>query len=118
MLILALLLQAAAAPCTPDPTPSSPPALVVQVVDPSWLPIPGADVRVTRHDDSRPGKVLFAGPEGYARAWSLEGEYDIEAQLPGFKKGRIKGVRLGSSTLSPTTYVQIRLQPALGEPTS
>ena len=117
-MILALLLQAAPAPCTPNPTPPSPPALVVQVVDPSWLPIPGADVRVTRHNDSRPGKVLSASSEGYARAWSLEGEYDIEAQLPGFKRGRIKGVRLGTSTLSPTKYVQIRLQPELGEPIS
>ena len=45
MWLLAVLLQATN-PCSPAPTPSTPPTLVVQAVDPLWLPLPGAEVRV------------------------------------------------------------------------
>jgi hypothetical protein len=108
MWIFAFLLQATA-PCTPAPTPSGPPALVVQVVDPLWLPLPGAEVHVTTRRAAV--QTQHTGAQGYAQIWvAAEADYDIEAQLVGFKTKRVKAVRLGKrSESSPTAYVQIQL---------
>ncbi len=120
MLVLVALLQAAATPCAPATTPSAPPPLIVQVVDPAWLPIPGAEVIVTSRKSPRARGTATAGRDGFAQLTvPRDAEYDIEARLPGFKTGRVKGVQLSTSTLMPTAYVQVRLKVAItGEPVS
>ncbi len=114
MWILGVLLQATT-PCTPPPTPSGPPALVVQVVDPLWLPVPGTEVRVLARSKKAPVQSEHTGAQGYAQFWVMaEGDYDIETQLVGFKAKRVRAVRLGkTSESSPTAYVQIQLSLAV-----
>ncbi len=110
MWILAALLQAAT-PCTPPPTPSEPPALVVQVVDPLCLPLPGAGVRVSSRSSKADSQTHETGARGHAQFWlTAEADYHIEARLVGFKTRRVRDVRAGRpSEPSPTAYVQIRL---------
>jgi hypothetical protein len=110
--IVALLLtQPQPAPCAPPPRPDAPPALVVQVVDPLWLPIPGAQVTVVAEEHGSGRMTSTTGREGYAEFWApREAEYAVEARLVGFKPKRVKGIRIGKqSDASPTAYVQIQL---------
>ena len=114
MWILAVLLQATTS-CTPPSTPAGPPAVVVQVVDPLWLPVPGTEVRVIARRAKATVQTEHTGAQGYAQFWVMaEGDYDIETHLVGFKAKRVKGVRLGKpSESSPTAYVQIQLSLAV-----
>ncbi len=110
-LVLILLLQAVA-PAKPTQTRETPPTFVVQVVDPAWLPVPGAEVIVQTKSGKGPAQTMRTGKDGFAQFWlPAEAEYIIEAKESGFRSTRLKGVFIGKeSPLFPTAYVQIRLK--------
>jgi hypothetical protein len=59
-----------------------PPTLVVQVVDPVWIPLPDSDVTVKPANGNGKGsaKSAHADENGYAKFWVDTGvEYTIEA---------------------------------------
>jgi Tfp pilus assembly protein FimV len=120
MWILVALLQATPMPCVPAATELPPPPLVVQVVDATWLPVAGAEVIVRTHQDRRVRQTAAAGRDGFAHVTvPRDAEYDIEARLRGFRTEHVRGVRLSTSSLVPTAYVQVRLkQLSTGEPVS
>jgi hypothetical protein len=95
---LLLLIQTQPAECAPPARPDAPPALVVQVVDPLWLPIPGADVTVV--GKSGAGQMVSkTGREGYAEFWlPREADYAVEAALVGFKAKHVKGVHIAKQS--------------------
>jgi len=111
MLVLALLAQVQSGDCAAPTTPEGPPALVVQVVDQLWLPIPGALVRVIPSAGAGEKKETRTGREGYAQFWlPPDGEYAVEALLENFKGKRVKGVRIWKRPETPpTAYVQLQL---------
>jgi len=105
-------------PCgrTSTPKPTEPPFLVVKVVDPSWLPLPGAEVTVSIRSvtGKKESKVAYTTDDGDAKFWIPgdpgDADYTIEANYGGFKAKRRKGVHLGThSSSSPTAYVHIQL---------
>jgi carboxypeptidase family protein len=114
MPMLLLFLVFAAGPrlnqCPPIPT--EPPSLVVQVVDPAWLPVAGAEVSVDPLDAKSQSDSKRADKDGYARFFKLAAaDYSIEVKLPGFKPGRLNPMRLLKRTDgSPTAYVQMQLR--------
>jgi hypothetical protein len=98
--------------------PIQPPFLIVQVVDPSWLPLPGAAVTVSVRPvtGKKESKVAHTMGDGDAKFWIPgdpgDADYTIEANYGGFKTKRLKGVHLGTHSSSrPTAYVQVQLQP-------
>ncbi len=109
-LVLGLLLQTASGAAQAPPPPPEPPALIVQAVDPMWLPIPGIRVLVS----SREGVDRFVqtDKQGFAAfALPRDAEYAVEASGPGFKAAHLKRVRLGRLVRGqPTAYVQLRLE--------
>jgi hypothetical protein len=112
MLLLLCFVQANPAPCqTPPPTTQSP-SLIIQVVDPSWLPVPGAKVTVKLlHGDARSkSNQAETDKDGYAR-FPIQGEADyfIDVELYGFKRARMENFHLFKPSGSPA-YVQFRLQ--------
>jgi hypothetical protein len=110
-LLLGLLLQTAA-PATQAPSPPpDPPALVVQAVDPMWLPIPGIRVLV-RSRDGGVDRWVQTNRLGFAEfSVPRDAEYEIEASHPGFKTAHLKRVRIGRLVQgTPTAYVQLRLE--------
>ena len=109
--LLVVLAQVQAGECVSPAKPEGPPALVVQVVDQLWLPIPGALVRVIPASASGERREVRSGREGYAEFWlPSEAEDTVEASLEHFKAKRVKGVRAGKpSNASPTAYVQLQL---------
>ncbi len=91
--------------------PEGPPALVVQVVDPLWLPMPGIHVTVTQAAPGTESRVARTGRQGFAEFWLPRGaEYSIEVHHPSFRKKRIEHVRIGKSEVSPTAYVQLQFE--------
>jgi hypothetical protein len=91
--------------------PGGPPALVVQVVDPLWLPMPGIHVTVTQAAPGTESRAARTGRLGFAEFWLPHGaEYSIEVHHPDFKKKRIEHVRIGKSEMSPTAYVQLQFE--------
>lgn len=94
------------------PPPAERPTLVVQVVDPDWLPISGAEVTINLLSGKRQRTVLRADKDGYARfPIELDKDYSIEAKLPGFKTARVKPFHLFPVTgENPTAYIQLRLK--------
>jgi hypothetical protein len=100
--------------------PAQPPFLIVQVVDPNWLPLPGASVTVTVKPVSgkQESKLAYTADDGYAKFWIRgDGNYTIDANYGGFKTKRLKNVNLGdNSSVSPTAYVQLRLTTGVGPP--
>jgi hypothetical protein len=111
---LAGVLVAFGLQCAPAAKPQEPPTIIVQVVNPVWLPVPGAQVEIKQH--ARHGVVQKGSSdnEGKARFW-LEGdaEYDIEVACRGFRKARVRAVRVTRAPPTssfPTAHVQIRLK--------
>ena len=88
----------------------SPPSLIVQVVDPSWMPLPGASVKISTKEKTEDWKS-YTDNDGNARFWlDWKTKYTIEAELSGFKRKRLKNIYLyEGSESSPTAYVQIKL---------
>ena len=67
-LVLILLLQAVA-PAMPTQIRKTPPTFVVQVVDPAWLPVPGAEVTVQTKSGKVPAQTMRTGKDGFAQFW-------------------------------------------------
>jgi len=113
MFLFFFLLQSGRNPCQDSPAQSQSPALIVQVVDPGWLPIPGAEVKLKalpgdektksdRKETDKDGYVKFVVPG--------DADYDIEVEVYGFKRGRLNHVHLFKpSGSSPTAYVQLKM---------
>ena len=102
-----LMLPQAAAPST-----TSPPSLVVQVVDPDFDPLPGVPVSVKPLSPKAKSIVEYTDKDGYAK-FSIVGDQDhaIEAKHPNFKTQRLKRIHLFKPTAtSPTAYVQLQLR--------
>ncbi len=119
---LLLFLQAVGVPsgpspcqaAAPAPTPSGAPTFVVQVVDPDWRPIPGADVRIRLEVNGKEEKTEEANNEGYAKFWFKSSQllhtYTIEAKYPGFKRAELKHIPSPNPGAPlATAYVQLRL---------
>ena len=94
------------------PTATKLPSLIVQLVDPTWDPLPGAEVTVRLLSRKVEPRVAHTDKDGYAKFW-VDGDkdYAIEARLPGFKSKRLKrGHLFKPTTTSPTAYVQLQLK--------
>ncbi len=116
---LAMALVMSSLCCDKATAPAESPTLVVQVVDPVWLPVPGAQIEIRRHAKRRIVQKATSDKDGNARFW-LEGdaEYNIAVIGTGFRKARLRAVRVvraPPTSPSPTAYIQIRLR--LAEPT-
>jgi hypothetical protein len=97
-----------------SPTVAEPPSLVVQVVDPNWLPLPGAQVMIKPLSDKAESKVARTNNDGNAKFWIQgDADYSIEAKLQQFKIKRLKHVHFTRPTATfPTAYIQVRLEPS------
>lgn len=106
--MMAALLQV---PCASTPKPTTVPALTVEVVDPVWLPVPGAEIVVTLQGPRRESWRAITGEDGTAPFWiQRTGKYVIEAKIPGFKKRRLNNVTVGAVSTTPIgARVQLRL---------
>ncbi len=110
-LILPLLLQTSPAPCSPSPRPVGPPSLVVEVVDRGGLPVPGVDVTVVARGGKGEKQMARTDKSGLAEFWLAAGvEYTVEAWSPGFRRRRVKAVRVPKDPGSTGIRVQLRLQ--------
>jgi hypothetical protein len=110
VLLVTLLLQASV-PC-PVEAAAEPPSLIVQAVDTAWLPLPGMRVTVTPTSPRGTPIVADTKRDGLAEfALPRNAEYAIEVVSPGFKRTRVKGVRIGPVLrYTSTAYVQVKLQ--------
>ena len=110
--LIALIALQAVAPCNPTPRPIEPASLMVQVVDPVWLPLPGIELRLTPRGGGT-SQVVRTTNAGSVELWlPREREFKIEVRHPGFKSATIEWVRtpaLSESAMYPTAHVQIRL---------
>jgi hypothetical protein len=98
----------------PMPVPEEgPPTLIVQVVDPVWIPLPDSEVTVKPASGKGSSKSAHADDNGYAKFWVDTGfEYTIEAETHGFNKKTLKHVFIVKpKPTSPTAHVQIQLHP-------
>jgi hypothetical protein len=94
------------------PTTTKSPSLIVQLVDPNWDPLPGAEVTVKPLSARKESLVVHTDNDGYAK-FSIEDDkdYAIEAKLPGFKTKRLEHMHLFKrAATTPTAYVQFQLQ--------
>jgi hypothetical protein len=114
MVLFLVLAQLAANPCQPSSTQSKAPSIVVQVVDPNWLPVPGAEVTVKPMESKTAVKrdQEDTDKDGYAKFFVPgDADYEIDAALYGFKPEQLKGVHLfKTSGASTPAYVQLRLR--------
>jgi len=90
------------------------PRVIVQAVDPLWLPIPGATVSLR---DARSTVVSSATTdiEGFGRLplpATLREGLDVAAAMPGFKTRVVKNVRFGTcvGTCSSSHWIQLQLE--------
>jgi len=113
MLTLSLCLLIAQVAATPlaQGQPAERPAVVVEVVDPFWIPLPGIEILVRREDRPEPVARARTSKSGTAEFLLSPGaRYSIEARHPGFKNGRVKSFRTVSALSDQATArVQIRL---------
>lgn len=88
MLTVLLFLLGFGTASPPMPVPEEgPPTLIVQVVDPVWIPLPDSEVTVKPASGKGSSKSAHADDNGYAKFWVDTGvEYTIEAKTYGFKK--------------------------------
>jgi hypothetical protein len=96
-------------------TDEGPPTLIVQVVDPVYIPLPESEVTVKPGSGQASSKSEHVDQNGYAKFWVKPGkQYVIEAHSPGFRKKFMK-VSIGQpKPATPTAHVQIRLKPNEG----
>ena len=104
--------------CTIPPsstTDESPPTLIVEVVDPAYIPLPESEVTVKPVSGEGSPKSEHVDQDGYAKFWLERGkQYVVEAQSPNFKKKSLK-VPIGQlKPGNPTSHVQIMLKPNEG----
>lgn len=115
MLTLILLLLSFANPAQPtSANDDGPPTLIVQVVDPVWIPLPEADVTVKPSSGKGDSKSAHTDANGYAKFWVETGvAYTIEAKTVNFNKKTLRHVFIAKpKPASPTAHVQIKLQPS------
>ena len=115
MLTLFLLLLSLTNPAQPTPAnDDGPPTLIVQVVDPVWIPLPEADVTVKPSSGKGDSKSAHTDANGYAKFWVETGvDYTIEAKAINFNKKTLRHVFIAKpKPASPTAHVQIKLQPS------
>src|ERR1700720_2611378 len=69
MFLFLFFMQANPNPCQSSPVLTQSPSLIVQVVDPMWLPVPGAEVTVKplRGDTQLKSNRTETDKDGYAR---------------------------------------------------
>lgn len=112
MLLLLCFVQANPSPCQTSPPITQAPSLIIQVVDPSWLPVPGAKVTVKLlHGDAQSkSSRAYTDKDGYAK-FPIQGDadYAIDVELYGFKHERMGNFHLFEPSGSPA-YVQFRLR--------
>jgi hypothetical protein len=96
-------------------TDEGPPTLIVQVVDPVFIPLPESKVTVMPASGESSLKSEEVDKNAYAEFWVETGkQYVIEAKSPGFKKKSLK-VSIGRpKPATPTAHVQIMLKPNEG----
>ena len=84
------------------------PTLIVQVVDPAWSPVPGAEVEVESLSRKLQPNSGVTDKDGYARFFiPVDADYRIEVEFSGFKSERLKHMHLFKpSAASPTAYIQ------------
>src|SRR5215469_12739495 len=82
-----------------------PPTLIVQVVDPVWIPLPDSEVTVKPASGKGSSKSAHADDNGYAKFWVDTGvvEYTIEAKTHGFSKKTLKHVFIAKPKPSTPT---------------
>jgi hypothetical protein len=96
-------------------TDEGPPTLIVQVVDPAYIPLPESKVTVKPVSGEGSARSAHVDQNGYAKFW-LEPprQYLIEAESLNFKKKSLK-VSIGQpKAANPTAHVQIMLKPNEG----
>jgi hypothetical protein len=96
-------------------TDEGPPTLIVQVVDPVYIPLPESKVIVKPASGKGSSKSEHVDQNGYAKFWLEPGkQYVIEARSPNFIKKSLK-VPIGQpKPANPTAHVQIILKPNEG----
>jgi hypothetical protein len=96
-------------------TEEGPPTLIVQVVDPVYIPLPESEVTVKPVSGEGSSKSEHVDQNGYAKFWLEPGkQYLIEARSLNFKKKSLK-VSIGQPrAANPTAHVQIMLKPNEG----
>ena len=96
-------------------TDEGPPTLIVQVVDPAYIPLPESKVTVKPIPGKGPAKSAHVDQNGYAKFWLEPArQYLIEAESLNFKKRSLK-VPIGQpKAANPTAHVQIMLKPSEG----
>jgi hypothetical protein len=95
--------------------PKSSPFVMVQAVDVTWSPVPGAQVVLQEQNGRRATHKAVTNSEGVASFWLAppdgQQSFDISASLQGFKKAEMKDVRFGTchGDCKHSRYVQMRL---------
>jgi hypothetical protein len=102
------------APAQPT-TQDGPPALIVQVVDPAYIPLPESEVSVRQVSEEKSAKPEHVDQNGFVKFWLERGkQYLIEAKSPHFKTKSLT-VTIGQpKPANPTAHVQIMLKPNEG----
>jgi hypothetical protein len=113
MLLFLSFFQTGSNPCQDSPGQTQPPSLMVQVVDPGWLPIAGAEVTIKpfRENAQTTSDRKKTGKDGYAKFFVPgDADYSIEVEMYGFNRGRLNHVHLFKpSDSSPAAYVQLKM---------
>ena len=113
MLFVQLAIQPCAdpVPCKPTPPPCHP-NLVVEVIDSSKQPIPGAVVTAKAEGSKEGKKKLSTGMDGLAQFCLVGGaSYDVRVVLEGFKKRRVHSPRVPASVYSdPGVHMKLELE--------
>jgi hypothetical protein len=114
MFLFLFFMQANPNPCQAPPGQTQPPSLIVQVVDPGWLPIPGAEVTLKplREEAQLKSNRAETDKDGYAKFFVPgDADYAIEARWYGFRRESLKSVHLfkAAGSSSPA-YIQFRLR--------
>ncbi len=112
MLIVLLLFLGLGTTSPPLPE-DGPPTLIVEVVDPVWIPLPDSEVTVKMASGKGPSKSAHTDDSGYAKFWVETGvAYTIEAKTQGFNKKTLRHIFIAKpKPASPTAHVQIKLEP-------
>jgi hypothetical protein len=104
--------------CTTPAYPTTnegPPTLIVQVVDPAYIPLPESEVTVKPVSGEGSSRSEHVDKNGYANFWLEPGkQYLIEAQSLNFKKKSLKVPIRQPKPANPTAHVQIMLKPNEG----
>jgi hypothetical protein len=93
----------------------APPFVVVQAVDPLWMPVPGAVVELRERHGTRAIHKATTNADGFASFRfdppDARQSYDISVTMAGFKDAELENARFGSCSgdCPASRYVQLRL---------